>query len=187
MHLASALTCLTAFSSFSWGAVRFFTKPSGLTRRAGATASLGVFFAGWHVYAIATAATSPWRAALGMIAHALAAAIFWTAVRACQSQPLTAIFEDDLPVRLVRRGPYAYVRHPFYTAYTIFWLGGWVASDSLVTLLSVAAMLAIYVRGAMEEERKFSRSALAREYAAYRTRVRAWRPAVLVRDAATDR
>ena len=28
----------------------------------------------------------------------------------------TAIFEADLPVRLVRVGPYAYVRHPFYCA-----------------------------------------------------------------------
>ena len=98
-----------------------------------------------------------------------------------------AIFEADLPVRLVQSGPYAYVRHPFYSAYTIFWLGGWVASGSMVALLSVPVMLGIYVQGAREEERKFSRSSFAGEYADYRRRVGAWLPHVPRRKRATAR
>jgi protein-S-isoprenylcysteine O-methyltransferase Ste14 len=187
MYLAATLTCVAAFSSFGWGVLRFFVKPAGPTARAVVTAALGLFFGAWHMFAIATAATDGWRIALGIAAHAVSGLLFWGAVRACRSRPLTAIFEADLPVRLVESGPYAYVRHPFYTAYTIFWLGGWVASGSIVTLVSVPVMVGIYVYGAREEERKFSRSPVAAEYADYRRRVGAWLPRPGRRTTSTDR
>jgi protein-S-isoprenylcysteine O-methyltransferase Ste14 len=189
MNAAATLTCIVAFSSFGWGVLRFFVKPAGPTWRAIITAALGLFFGAWHMLAIATSTTDPRRVALGMAAHIVSGVLFWSAVRACQSRPLTAIFEADLPVRLVQVGPYAYVRHPFYGAYTIFWFGGWVASGSLVALLSVPVMLAIYVHGAGEEERKFSRSPLAQEYADYRQRAGAWLPRLIrrKRNAATAR
>ena len=176
MFIVATLTCMATLTSFGWAVLRFFVKPAGPTWRAVMTAALGLFFGAWHVVAIATATTEVWRVALGMTAHAAASLLFWTAVRACRSQPLTAIFEPDLPLRVVEDGPFAYLRHPFYSAYTIFWLGGWVASGSLVALCSVAVMLGIYVHGAREEERKFSRSPVAAEYADYRQRVGAWLP-----------
>ena len=189
MNVAVTLTCIAAFSSFSWGVLRFFLKPAGPSWRAIVTAALGLFFGGWHMVAIATSTVEPWRMAIGMVAHIVAGAVFWAAVRACEAQPLTAIFEADLPRRLVHTGPYAHVRHPFYSAYTIFWLGGWIASGSLVALISVVVMLVIYVQGAREEERKFARSTLAEEYAAYRERVGAWlpRPTHWTGNAVTDR
>jgi protein-S-isoprenylcysteine O-methyltransferase Ste14 len=187
MSTAATLTCVAAFASFGWGVLRFFVKPAVPSARAIATAALGLFFGGWQVVAIATATTDPWRIGLGIAAHVVSGLLFWSAVRACRSRPLTAIFEADLPVRLVESGPYAYLRHPFYAAYTIFWLGGWVASGSLVTLVSVPVMLGIYVHGAKEEERKFARSSFAGEYADYRRRVGAWLPRPGRRLAATDR
>jgi protein-S-isoprenylcysteine O-methyltransferase Ste14 len=187
MTIAATLTCAAAFSSFGWGVLRFFVKPAGPTPRAVVTAALGLFFGAWHLFAIATATTDAWRLMLGIAAHAVSGLLFWSAVRACRSLPLTAIFEADLPVRLVETGPYAYVRHPFYTAYTIFWLGGWVASGSIVTLISVPVMLGIYVHGAREEERKFARSSIAGEYADYRRRVGAWLPRRSRQTTSTDR
>jgi len=176
MHPAATLTCIIVFSSFGWGVLRFFVKPGGPRWQAVITAALGLFFGAWHMLAISTSTTDAWRVALGMAAHVASIALFWSAVRACESRPLTAIFEADLPVRLVRGGPYAYVRHPFYCAYAIFWFGGWVASGSPVALVSIPVMVGIYVHGAREEERKFSRSPLAQQYADYRQRVGAWLP-----------
>jgi protein-S-isoprenylcysteine O-methyltransferase Ste14 len=176
MTLVAALTCVSAFSSFGWGILYFFEKPSGLTWRAASVAVLGLFFGGWHLHAIATSTMSWWQVAMGMAAQLASAAIFWSAVRACRRHRLTAIFETDVPVRLVQDGPYRHVRHPFYASYTIFWLGGWVASGSDVALLSLAVMGAIYATGAREEERKFMRSPLAERYAAYQQRVGRWLP-----------
>jgi protein-S-isoprenylcysteine O-methyltransferase Ste14 len=178
---AATFTCIVAFSSFAWGVLRFFVKAAGPTWRAVITAALGLFFGVWHMFAIAASTADLWRVVLGMAAHLLSSALFWSTVRACRSRPLSAIFEADLPVHLVHAGPYAYVRHPFYSAYTMFWFGGCVATDSLVALLSVPVMIGIYVHGAREEERKFLRSSLAREYVDYRRRVGAWVPRLIER------
>jgi len=175
MSIAAAIVCLSAFASFGWGVLSFFKKPAGPSRRAMMTAALGVFFGVWQIYEMATATSEAWRVVIGIAAHAASAWLFWSAVKACQSG-LTAIFEADLPIRLVDGGPYAYVRHPFYCSYAIFWLAGWITSGSVVGLLSVLVMAGIYVEGAIEEERKFARSALATRYADYRQRVGACLP-----------
>jgi protein-S-isoprenylcysteine O-methyltransferase Ste14 len=176
MNIVAAFTCASAFSSFGWGILYFFAKPSGRTWRAAAVALLGLFFGGCQMYAIATSTLHPWRVAVGVFAHLASTTIFWSAVWTCRRHRLTAIFETDLPVELVDNGPYRCVRHPIYAAYTIFWLGGWVASGSSVTLLSVVVMTAIYAVGARAEERKFMRSPLAAQYAAYQQRVGRWFP-----------
>lgn len=177
MSLAAAAICAAAFASFGWGVLRFFKKPGGPSPLAVVTAALGLAFGIAHIHALATASAGVTRLSIGIAAHIAATLLFWSAIGACES-PLTAIFETDLPVRLIETGPYAYVRHPFYCAYGIFWIGGWVAAASLLTTLSVPVMLGIYIYGAREEERKFARSLLAGEYADYRRRVRAWWPRV---------
>jgi protein-S-isoprenylcysteine O-methyltransferase Ste14 len=177
MSVAAALTCVAAFASFGWGVMRFFSKPAGPSPLAIVTAVFGLAFGIAHIHALATTSADAARLAVGLAAHVASTLLFWSAIGACKS-PLTAIFERDLPVRLIETGPYKYVRHPFYCAYAIFWSGGSGAAASLLTTLSVPVMLAIYVYGAREEERKFSRSLLAKEYEDYRRRVGAWLPRV---------
>jgi protein-S-isoprenylcysteine O-methyltransferase Ste14 len=67
----------------------------------------------------------------------------------------------------VQEGPYRFVRHPFYAAYTLSWLAGWVASHSWLALGSTIIMVATYIVAASREERKFRTSALAAAHAAY--------------------
>ncbi len=168
MHAAAVFTSLAAFASFGWGVVRFFRKPSGPSPRALTVAALGLGFSAWNAAALAASSAAPILAAAGITGHVLATLLFWSAIRACLRTPLTAIFETDVPVHLVRRGPYRWMRHPFYTSYTLFWLSSWIASGSTVSRLAALIMLAFYVQGAREEERKFAASPLAQEYAAYR-------------------
>jgi protein-S-isoprenylcysteine O-methyltransferase Ste14 len=161
---------VSAFSSFGWGMLRFFRKPAGLHGRTALVAALGALFSGWHLFAIASSSPTPLRqlAAIGCLSFATT--LFWSAVCACGSHALTAIFADDLPVHLVRGGPYRYIRHPFYTSYTIFWFAGWIASGSLLALVSAVMMLGLYLDAAGREERKFAGSPLRAEYEAYRRR-----------------
>jgi protein-S-isoprenylcysteine O-methyltransferase Ste14 len=170
MHAAAVLTSLAAFASFGWGVVRFFRKPSGPSARALAVAGLGLGFSVWNVVALAHSSAAPGLIAAGTAGHVLATLLFWSAIRACQGTPLTAIFEADVPVRVVSGGPYRWMRHPFYTSYTLFWFSGWIASGSAVSLAGALAMLAFYVQGAREEERKFAASSLKAQYDAYRRR-----------------
>ena len=148
---------------------RFFRTSSGRTR-ARAVGVLAACFATWDLWAIAMAAIIWWRALVAIGLYTLSIGLFTWAVRACRQHPPTAIFETDVPTYFVDRGPYQYVRHPFYATYILFWLASWVASNSWAALVSLIVMSAIYVHGAREEEAKFRASAFAAAYAQYRRR-----------------
>ena len=168
MLAVTLVVWLSAFLSFGWGMLRFFQKPAGLSPQAALVATLGMIFAIWDALAIAAAAAGPWPRAAGLALLLISTTLFWRTVSACASTRLTAIFEPDLPQCLMRRGPYRFVRHPFYASYTLFWLAGWIASGSMLSLAAAIIMLAIYVAAARREERKFQDSSLADVYARYR-------------------
>ncbi|HZH27118.1 MAG TPA: methyltransferase [Azospirillaceae bacterium] len=106
--------------------------------------------------------------ALGLSLFAVALVLFAAAIRASRKDRLTFVFEKDEPRFLLRHGPYRVIRHPFYTSYTLFWIGCAVAAASPVSALFAAILFAIYVVAARTEEGKFQQSPLAAEYAAYR-------------------
>jgi protein-S-isoprenylcysteine O-methyltransferase Ste14 len=66
-------------------------------------------------------------------------------------------------------GPYARVRHPFYLAYCLGWLGTAVAAGPIQWIPAIL-LIAWYYRTAREEERHFAASGLSAEYARYRER-----------------
>ena len=170
MNAMALVVWVSAYSSFGWGMIRFFRKPSGLTRYTALVAVLGLVFGGWHGYAVATSAAGAPPLVAGIMLLSVATALFWFAVRACGSVRLTAISERDAPLQLVRRGPYRFIRHPFYASYTMFWFAGAIASGSMLALIAAGIMLGIYLDAARKEERKFAASTLATEYAEYRLR-----------------
>lgn len=96
--------------------------------------------------------------------------LFYAAIAASRDARLKMAFDVENPHGLVTIGPYRYLRHPFYTSYLIFWVGFAVATWSAWTLIPLAVILVIYVRAALGEEAKFSRTPMAEEYAAYRQR-----------------
>ena len=171
MNAMALLIWVSAFSSFGWGVLRFFRRTSGVSWHTALVAVLGLVFGVWHLLAIASSNVRPPRSAVAIVLLSVSTLLFWWAVQACESRHLTAIFEDDLPCHLVRRGPYRHIRHPFYASYTMFWFAGWIASASVVSLISSAVMLRIYLEAVRTEERKFAASNLSGDYAEYRQRV----------------
>ena len=167
MHVIELLLCTAALAAFSWGMVRFFHTTSGYTPHTRLVAALGFASAVCHVHAIWTS-TARWPSGLAAAVLYLAAiALFFWAIRSCGRQRLTAIFERDVPQWLVQKGPYRLVRHPFYVAYTLSWLAGWIASRSWLALGSTIMMATTYIIAAASEERKFRTSPLAAAHAAY--------------------
>ncbi len=80
--------------------------------------------------------------------------------------------------QLVRRGPYAVVRHPIYTGLTFAMLGSALALGELRGLLGVALGLAHWWTKSQIEER-FLLDQFGAEYAEYRRQVKALIPFVL--------
>lgn len=94
--------------------------------------------------------------------------LFWWTVSTTRRRPLTLAFTSDVPVHLQTTGPYAYVRHPFYLAYVLFWIGTAVAANERLAWAMPAVMTASYMAAARREELKFEASPLASDYRAYR-------------------
>src|SRR5262249_7033224 len=81
--------------------------------------------------------------------------LFFWAVRATLQHRLTLAYSTDEPQFLLKTGPYGFIRHPFYTAYSLFWLAGLTATGQWWLLLPIVVMFSLYFRAARMEEEKF--------------------------------
>lgn len=107
--------------------------------------------------------------------YAISAALFWWAVAVTRGK-LAACGQGYVSVEIVRKGPYRYVRHPFYAAYNLTWVAGYAATGWWPLAASAVLMGAIYDRFARQEELSFLNSALAAEYRDYRRRTGKYLP-----------
>ncbi|WP_084711288.1 methyltransferase family protein [Nevskia ramosa] len=172
--LIAFATCLL---SFNWGMYRFFTEPSGSNSGIDTIKLLGtalgfISLSGIPLFGIASALGG--LTALLLCAASLA--LFWWAIRANRTRPLSFAFSEDEPSHLVSTGPYRWIRHPFYSAYLLAWLAVPVATLQPLMLMPLLAMGAIYVSAARVEEGKFETSVLAAAYARYRDATGAFLP-----------
>jgi protein-S-isoprenylcysteine O-methyltransferase Ste14 len=170
-HALPATLLVFCLSSFAWSMRRFFVQPAGMTPGMRFTSALGFVSAAIHLATVLwPGTTTPERSVVAAALYVAALGLFWWAIAANRKAPLSAVFSPDLPQHLNDRGPYRFIRHPFYCSYLLTWIAGYVATFAWWLLPTVVAMLALYMRAARLEERKFSSSTLAKSYATYRER-----------------
>jgi len=171
-HWVLACLLLGCLASFRWGMDRFFGRPADANPRGLKVLSIcGSGFAILHFAAIVMASSIPrWRALSAASLYVSALALFWWAIRSNASRPLSAVFSKDLPQHLMDRGPYRFIRHPFYCSYLLTWTAGIMATAQIWLVPTLVVMFAIYLRAAHQEEKKFTRSPLAVNYERYRSR-----------------
>lgn len=75
--------------------------------------------------------------------------------------------DDDAPSEIVIRGPYRYVRHPFYTGFLLALLAAFLAWPQPLTLLLLLYGFAALAITAAREERRLSQSELGEAYRRY--------------------
>ncbi|MEM9332364.1 MAG: isoprenylcysteine carboxylmethyltransferase family protein [Pseudomonadota bacterium] len=91
----------------------------------------------------------------------------WRTIKETADAKLLAAFDEKLPKQLLTTGPYAYVRHPFYTSYLIQWIGWAIASWSVWGLVPIVFMSTTYYLAAKGEEKKFLNTEMADAYRTY--------------------
>lgn len=109
-----------------------------------------------------------WASWVGLIMLIFSFILFWITIRESKQAKLLAAFDEKMPHGLLKTGPYAYVRHPFYTSYLIQWAGWAIAAWNIWAIVPVVAMTATYYKAATDEENKFSNTDLAESYAEYK-------------------
>ena len=167
----SAILLASCMASFTWGMRKFFVQPSGSTSGMKIISACGIVFAALHFVAIFLRdGVSAERAGMAALLYTWSMGLFWWAIHTNSATRLSAAFSDDIPVHLVKDGPYQFIRHPFYCSYMLAWVAGAIATARWWLIPSVVVMAVIYWRAAAGEEEKFSRSRLAAEYQQYRAR-----------------
>lgn len=170
-HGALILTVGVTLVVFAVAMARLFTRPSGVPTRMRVLAGAGAASGAIDLWALSAGRPSSLAGTLAGLACCVASlALFAGAERATRARRLSVAFSPDLPAHLTTGGPYARVRHPFYTAYALLWIGAALGAAGVVPWLVAAAMLALYVSAARMEEAKFAASPLGHEYAHYRSR-----------------
>ena len=107
----------------------------------------------------------------GMLFLLLSLVLFLYTAITIRGHTFSPIHSGNTPDFLLARGPYRYIRHPFYSAYLLTFLGGVWGSANNLALIWLLLAFHIYSCAAEEEEDKFFRSPLGKEYASYRARV----------------
>jgi protein-S-isoprenylcysteine O-methyltransferase Ste14 len=171
MQIIVWLAFASCLGSFIWGMNRFFRMvgrvPPGfrVIQIAGAVSAIG------HLITLSQAnGISRLTGLLGLGFYCISLALFWSSIWVNREKPLSAAFYPDAPEHITIRGPYRYIRHPFYMSYLLAWSAGTIASGQSWLWLTVLAMVLIYYRAARMEERKFLVSRLGDEYVQYRHR-----------------
>ena len=130
---------------------------------------VGVGFAVVHFFGLILlgSAGPPWAVA-GIVMYVLAALLFLSALESARRVQLPRTLVDDpMPTALITTGPFAFVRHPFYLAYSLAWMAAPVATHGpMITLFGVAAV-ATYIVAARREERQLE-AHFGDAYRAYR-------------------
>lgn len=159
------LFAVFCFVSFAWGMIWHFKKPVRRTPSLIVTGLCGVSFAVLHLTAIALRPVRFPVAALPL--YALSGMLYWWAVFVTRGK-LSACGLGQLSNEIVMRGPYRFVRHPFYAAYNLAWIAGCAASAWWPLAVTAVVMASLYESFAQVEERSFLNSDFAREYGEYR-------------------
>jgi protein-S-isoprenylcysteine O-methyltransferase Ste14 len=120
----------------------------------------------------------PWLAIPGIAVLAGSLSLYEWARRSIRGKFFSLASSHDTPEFLWTGGPFAYIRNPFYASYLLSYAGAAIIFPTVTTLAVFVVMIAFYQTVARSEELKFQRSALSREYAAYRQRTGRFIPKV---------
>lgn len=170
MHLfeliISGTLGIICFSAFSWGVKNHFRSTGAMPPGMKLTSALSLAGFAWFILHLTQGVSAAWPLTLVLFAGSLA--IFFWAIAATKRTPPTLAFDTDSPSFLLNYGPYRFVRHPFYLAYLLFWMGTAAIAHGLLAWAAPAIMAGLYFHAATREEQKFARCELSAAYAAYR-------------------
>lgn len=157
-----AVVCLC---SFAWAMQCHFVRAGRFTPGMTITALAGLVSSAVQIVGLVLHADGFPGVSLAL--YALSAALFWSAIRATAGAGLAACFQGQTPRRIVRSGPYRWIRHPFYTSYSLTWLAGFAATLWWPAAVALGGMIALYVRAARGEELDWLGGSQWEEYASY--------------------
>lgn len=148
-----------------------FTRPGGTHLKMRLLAIAALASSGLHLYCLATLHVRKDFAASAFALYLLALALFLWSALTIRGRNFALAYSTSSPRAVVENGPYQWIRHPLYLAYSTTWIAGAIACRSFMLLGTVVVMAFLYTDAARQEENEFLCGALRREYLAYKSKV----------------
>jgi protein-S-isoprenylcysteine O-methyltransferase Ste14 len=109
--------------------------------------------------------------------------LFIWAAKHSQQKKLSLAFDDETKIDgIITSGPWAYVRHPFYVSYILFWLACAVGTTHPTSIAVSVTLLFIYGYSAIREEGTLKESRYGDQYLQYRKNAGFFLPKFSLRD-----
>ena len=169
LDLVVSILAVVTVRLYIWSTLAHFhsdTQPAGVS-----IVAVAVFLSlAIYLILLWTGLQPPVAQLVGIAIIVASLILFWWAIVVSSGFGLTHVFDQTKPTSLLASGPYAYVRHPFYASYIVFWAGMGLATWNVLAIAPLVAIIVIYSKAARLEEAKFINSALNEQYFAYRKR-----------------
>jgi protein-S-isoprenylcysteine O-methyltransferase Ste14 len=159
------------FGSFAWGMQKLFTVPKPVPRLVLVIKIFGTGFALASAYLLFNETRPLATIYVGWAFYIAGTLLFWLTYKSSKAIRFAFAFVDAPQELIFRKGPFRWIRHPFYSSYLLGWIGSVFISDHILLKLALAFMGFLYWKAATEEEAGFLRSELKSEYASYRSNV----------------
>ena len=130
------------------GSHKFGTKIVSVTSILGYVSAIYAIFIAGDIYI--------WSS-LGVSLHLLSLFLFGWCVGTSGRKTLGLALNDASSGRLITVGPYALVRHPFYTSYIIFWVGNAIIAVSIFTIIPAVLFIFLYIFTARREDKALAK------------------------------
>ena len=111
-----------------------------------------------------------WQTAVSLILIMSASTLFFWAIYANYSEPLSFAFTHLEKENFMKKGPYHFIRHPIYAAYTYGWIAGIVLHLSWALALLSIIMVFLYHKASLKEEETLISGPHKKEYLLYKER-----------------
>ena len=167
-----------AYVSWGYAGLFVFKTLKGKDKAIKYTVSLLIAtFAAFSLYEISHTTAN---AAVSLITIALvssALAIFWWAVKTNSVEQLEFAYTSTTEKQLIKTGPFAWVRHPFYLAYLMTWSGYTLYVQSKGSVMIMLTMFFLFIHAAIIEERELLES---QDYGEYQDKVGMFLPRIKI-------
>jgi|SRR3569833_353287 len=180
LRIISIATYVVGFLCISWPIFFFFHVPSKMPVQIRWLSLSGLISFALEISG-AFVASGKVPMAVGEVLLLSSLVLFWSAVNTARGAELGIAYARHEPRKMLREGPYRWIRHPFYSSYLLFWVGGAVASGDIFVAVVPAIMAIFYWFAAKSEEVQLRASKFGGEYERYMRRTGMFFPPILRR------
>lgn len=180
LNLIFIISLFSCYCVFAWSAVSFFEiKKTSYSKLFSALKLFTILFWATSLFLLYKNPQLNFAACiLGSLVNVFCLQLFIWSSRSIKNMKFSAIYGKDVPEQVYTKGPYRFIRNPFYASYLLCYLTTLLILGSVLLLILFLILLTLYLVAIKIEENKFIYSPDFKNYSEYKKKTGALIPKV---------